>query len=436
MKKILSIFLCLTMLFALVSAVLASDELSPSISVLRKKTTLTKTVIGTSEVYFSLSDFEKALGVDDLTAVTITGLPAVEQGVLKLGSIDVMENQTIPRGSIGYLKLVPKENVKKVTFEFSAGGDWTGNKTSCVVNILETINFAPVSKNPPEFNTIKGVSVMGTLDGIDPDGDKVTFEIVKFPKKGNVSIKNEVTGEITYTPLSGFKGNDSFTYVITDEYGNRSKEIKATVKVDTNRAGIVYADMTDNSSHADALLLASEGIISHENIAGVYYFKPTAEVKKSDFIVMLMMASGKADNLTPVSVTSFSDDDMIPASHKAYIAKAYELGVFTGVEKEDGIYCEPTKTLTRAEAAVMVSRLLSLESEASLSVFADGDSVPEWATSSVSALYEAGIMTSLGENTIKPNDKLDRAQSATMLVNVKEYIEEAASKGFWEKLFG
>lgn len=436
MKKILSILLCATMLLALVSAVMATDELSPSISVLRKKTTLTKTVIGTSEIYFSLSDFEKALGVNDITAITITDLPNVEDGVLKLGSIDVMENQSIPRGSIGYLKLIPKENVKKVTFEFSAGGDWTGNKTSCVVNILETINFAPISEKSPEFNTIKGVSVMGTLDGVDPDGDKVTFEIVDFPKKGTLNLKDKSTGEITYTPVSGFKGNDSFTYVVVDEFGNKSKEIKANVKVDTNRAGIVYADMTDNAAHADALLLAADGIITHENIAGVYYFNPTAEIKKSDFLVMLMMASGNGNNLKPVSVTSFADDEMIPVSHKAYIAKAYELGVFTGVEKEDGIYCEPTKTITRAEAAVMVSRLLSLESEASLSVFADADSVPEWATSSVSALYEAGIMTSLGENTIKPNDKLDRAQSATMLVNVKEHIEKAETKSFWEKLFG
>ena len=127
---------------------------------------------------------------------------------------------------------------------------------------------------------------------------------------------------------------------------------------------------------------------------------------------------------------------MIPLSHKSYIAKAYELGVFTGVEKEDGIYCEPSKTITRAEAAVMISRLLSLESEASLSVFADADSVPEWAVSSVSALYEAGIMTSIGENTIKANDKLDRAQSATILMNVKDHLEKTVSKGFWEKIFG
>jgi len=436
MKKLISAVLCLTMIFAAVSIAMATDELSPSLGVLRKKTTLTKTVIGSSEVYFSLADFENALGVDDITSITVSSLPNVEDGVLKLGSIDVMENQTIPRGSIGYLRLIPNENVKKVTFEFSPSGNWNGSKALCVVNFLDTINFAPISDKETELYTIKGVSVMGTLNGADPDGDKVTFEIVRFPKKGNVTLKNENTGEITYTPISSFKGNDSFTYVITDEYGNRSKELKASIKVDTNRAGIVYADMTDNSAHSDALILAADGIITHENIAGVYYFNPTAEVKKSDFIVMLMMASGKADDLATASVTSFADDDMIPLSHKSYIAKAYELGVFTGVEKEDGIYCEPSKTITRAEAAVMISRLLSLESEASLSVFADADSVPEWAVSSVSALYEAGIMTSIGENTIKANDKLDRAQSATILMNVKDHLEKTVSKGFWEKIFG
>ena len=77
MKKILSFILCLAMIASLVSIVLASDELSPSISILRKKTTLTKTVIGNNDVYFSLSDFEKALAL----AVACGSATAFSEGI-------------------------------------------------------------------------------------------------------------------------------------------------------------------------------------------------------------------------------------------------------------------------------------------------------------------------------------------------------------------
>lgn len=434
MKKVLSLAICIAMVFTLVTVVFSANELSPSLSLLRKKTTLTKTVVGAGEIRFSLSDFENVLGIKDLTSITVTSLPPVEDGVLKLGNVDVMKDQTIPRGSIGYLKLVPNENAKKITFSFKAGNGWDAD-TTCVVNILDTINFAPISESSQKITTIKGVSVVANLNGTDPDGDKVTFNIVKYPKKGSLTLKDAEKGEIVYSPNPSFMGNDSFTYVVVDEYGNTSKEIKASVKVDANKAGIVYSDMKDNPAHVDALMLAADGIVCHENIAGVYYFNPTAKITKSDFLVMLMMAADQ-DSSAKKDIVTFADENTIPASHIGYIERAYELSLFEGEQKADGIYAMLNEPITRAEAAVMISRLLSLEGKGVTSVFADASSIPDWAQNSVVAVFEAGIMTNLGENTICPNDALDRAQSASILMNVKEYLTKKPTESFWEKLFG
>jgi DNA-binding beta-propeller fold protein YncE len=50
----------------------------------------------------------------------------------------------------------------------------------------------------------------------DPNGDKVTLQIVKLPKHGRVSGLVKATGSVLYTPLPGYAGADSFTYTATD----------------------------------------------------------------------------------------------------------------------------------------------------------------------------------------------------------------------------
>ena len=160
-----------------------------------------------------------------------------------------------------------------------------------------------------------------------------------------------------------------------------------------------------------------------------YYFSPEKAVTRADFTVMLAMAAGLEPDKS-ATVTPFSDDELIPAQQKPYILAAWRSGL-TPIGGE----FKPAEELTRSETALMIAKLLELNSDDSLSVFADAPSVPKEAVGAFAALYENGIMQPLDSGLLAPNDTLTREQAAVMLLNVMEYVEEKDSKSFWDRLF-
>ena len=80
---------------------------------------------------------------------------------------------------------------------------------------MTNTNRAPVA-NAATFQTPRNRPVSGFLTASDPDGDDVTFSIVKLPGKGTVVLTDPVTGAFTYTPKRGASGSDSFTFKASD----------------------------------------------------------------------------------------------------------------------------------------------------------------------------------------------------------------------------
>ncbi|MBU2892083.1 tandem-95 repeat protein [Colwellia sp. D2M02] len=87
------------------------------------------------------------------------------------------------------------------------------------------VNNPPVANND-SFNVAMNASTELDVLVNDTDGDNFSVTEVSSPTSG--AIKNNQTN-ITYTPNSGYIGNDSFTYTITDTQGQSSS---ATVTLD------------------------------------------------------------------------------------------------------------------------------------------------------------------------------------------------------------
>ena len=49
----------------------------------------------------------------------------------------------------------------------------------------------------------------------------VTATVVTPPSHGTLSGFNSATGEVTYTPATGYVGEDSFEFTLTDDGGRR-----------------------------------------------------------------------------------------------------------------------------------------------------------------------------------------------------------------------
>ncbi len=81
--------------------------------------------------------------------------------------------------------------------------------------------------------------VISVLTGAaDPDGDAVSTASAATPANGTVVINTD--GTVTYTPSAGFKGTDSFDFIVTDSKGGFD-QAQATVTV-TNAPPIAVDD--------------------------------------------------------------------------------------------------------------------------------------------------------------------------------------------------
>ena len=79
-------------------------------------------------------------------------------------------------------------------------------------------NQAPVAADDSYAiiqNTATVLAVLG--NDTDPDGDTLSIASMSSPAHGGLVLSS---GTLTYTPVSGYLGTDSFTYTINDGHGN------------------------------------------------------------------------------------------------------------------------------------------------------------------------------------------------------------------------
>lgn len=104
--------------------------------------------------------------------------------------------------------------------------------------------------------TYKNIAVFGNMIADDPEDDILKYEIVSYPKKGILSVTDKYTGEFIYTPTKNYTGKDSFTYTVTDAYGNRSDVIRMDIKISRSEHGTVFDDLIGQNCHNSAIMLS------------------------------------------------------------------------------------------------------------------------------------------------------------------------------------
>ena len=429
-KVYLALSLCVLLVLALsVTVVSAADggstQKNDPFSLLASAEPMVKGGLLGQDVKFNTSDFSQALGTTDIDAITVTTLPDSRDGILKLSGMRVGTGQTIRAEYLHLLTFTPAdENVREASFEFTCGDFACGAVMSCRIRIAESMNKAP-SVNEAEsavnVSTQAGVSVYGTLVGEDPEDDALTYIVTAYPEKGSLKMTDAHTGDFCYTPEEGYRGTDSFRYVVRDFYGNYSRENTVTLKISAREIDLDYADMEGHAAYNAALTAAANrwmlGTLSGDGM----YFAPNETVSRGDFVAMVMKAAGIAPikNLTD---TCFDDNGEIPASVRSYVATAQEKGYVIGSFDGSSLKFEANRPVTRAEAAMIVSRIVSLDKPTIAPVFSDGDSIPVWAKDAIESAFGAGLLGVTGEG-IAASAPLTRADAAMMLKALSELVE-------------
>lgn len=444
MKKITLFSIAMLMVF-LTAAGLAGGEtfaanetvapVSTGLQILAQDSSIAVSAVTGNELAFSPEHFERGLNQRRLDYITITKVPDPALGTLYLGSDGVEVGKTISRENLHKLSYAEKaEGVTANSFSFTTGN---GYEIECSVYMLSKENYCPTAGKMGELyssvSTYRNVSVFGTLSGSDPDGDEITFEVVRYPEHGSVTMLGG--GEFRYTPFAEYTGKDSFKYVVKDKYGNYSASQTVSLEVKGTKLASVLSDMGGNKAHAAAITMMEKGIMKSGENEGVTTFSPDRSVSREDFLVMVMKAAGlnytdgQSDDGKTVSVnTGFLDDADISEEARNYVYLAKQKGFIKGSDAGEKSCFYPKRDITAAEAAVIIDNVIGASAyvantNATETVFADHIDIPVWAESSIRALNYIGVMAD-ANGYIYPEKAIDRSTCALMLEAVIKLVED------------
>lgn len=434
MKKILFKRICAFTLAGLLataaltvpSGAASADKptVSYGLSVLAAETDMAIMSLVGNDIVFSDDAFARSLNLSKINYITVCSLPAVTDGELLLGSTRIAAGQTVSADNLSYMTFCAAKDDTPIHsyFTFTANGSTT--PIVCNLYLIDRGNYTPTvsvaSSLSLNVSTYKGLCAFGTLSAYDPDGDALTYEIVSYPENGAVRMVDKGYGTYVYTPQASYVGSDSFSYVARDKYGNYSAAATVNLSVDLSGTSVTYVDMKNSREYNAALALTEAGIMSGTQVGNLHYFYPEQTVSRVEFLVMAMNAVG-INEVPECETTVFADDALIPSTMKGYVAAAYELGYINGSEVDGKLCFSPNEPLTKAQAAVILERLVGLDRFAVTPTFADAAEIPTWASEAIYSLSAAGILSAT-DGYIAPTANLTRAQTAHMLASAMAYV--------------
>ncbi len=428
MKKIILLvcFLCTVCIFIPVRAEAATDPapVSPGLLVLAERFPMAKAGLAGAPLSFSAEDFGRAVNLASVRTVTVTRTPSPEEGELRLGNVVVNRGQTIHASALENLSYVSaRGGVRYSSFGFTVNDSPV--EITCQVFMLNAINHAPTLESVPKtalsVSTHKNVTLWGELPSYDPDGDGTVVEIVSYPKYGILLLTDASKGEYTYTPSVDRVGKDSFSYVVRDTYGNYSASATVSLQILRPASSLVFADMRGEKGENAALRVTEAGIMSGTPWGMSIYFEPDRAVSRVDFVVMAMKAMGVTDPGNGVP-TAFVDWQTIPEESRGYIAAAYGLGYIQGEPTASGLCFHAERSITRAEAAVILGRMVNAATPTLKPVFEDAREIPAFAQASVYSVAALGLLNDRDGN-IEPMEPVTRLDAAEILSALLSYRE-------------
>ena len=264
------------------------------------------------------------------------------------------------------------------------------------------------------LETYKNLPNEGILQAQDPEGEQLTFALVRQPKRGTVELGAD--GRFTYTPKKNKVGVDSFTYTAADPAGNVSREATVTIQILKPTDSRQYTDTAMTDCRFTAEWLRNTGLFVGEQIGDVSCFFPEKQVSRGDFLAMLVQVL----NIAPEQTGYEALPADTPQWLRPYLAAALRSGLVAGIPARESFGAE--EPITGAEAAVMLQNALDLDvSQQTLETMsmAEKDSdIPTWATVSLSAMVDHGM-------ALDPHEVLNREQVANILYQVSRMAPDA-----------
>lgn len=350
---------------------------------------------------FSQEDFETEPG---LAGICITALPETELGSVMLGSRqlrpgDVLTAQQIPELTF-LCSQMDQEGTASIRYIPVFANGMSG-ETAMTLSIRSRMNKAPIAEDSA-YETYKNLELNETLKVQEPEGQAMTFRVVRQPRRGNVMIHED--GSFTYTPKKNKVGVDSFTFSATDSAGKESREATVTITILKPCDAKQYSDTVGKSCRFAAEWMKNTGIFVGESLDGNPCFSPDRSVTRGEFVTMLVKTL-KEPTREGMQNTGYSD---APLWLQPYLAAAIRSGLTDGLPCQDSF--SPDIPISAEDAAILLCNALNLQAS-DREAMANEDTV----SPALSTAAENGLVVAAG-------DTVTRGEAALMLYQLSQMI--------------
>ena len=350
---------------------------------------------------FTAEDFSET---GELTGICITGLPDSSAGTVLLGNRVLRSGDILTAEQVGQMTFAPlrteEDAAASVTY-LPIYENRVAPSATMTISIKGKTDQPPVAEDLA-LETYKNLPNDGILKASDPEGEALTYTVIRQPKRGEVTVRED--GSFTYTPKKNKVGVDSFTYTATDTAGKVSREATVTVQILKPTDSRQYADTAGTDCRFEAEWLKNTGLFTGETVSGESCFCPEKTVSRGDFLAMAVKVLDIP--LEEEDLSAISAD--VPLWLKPYVGAALRSGLLEGwPETQTGSF-EADQPITGAEAAVMLQNALDLTRQNALP---EQDQIPVWAADSLAVMAENGI-------ALAYDQPLTRGQTAKVLYQV------------------
>lgn len=281
------------------------------------------------------------------------------------------------------------------TGKFGTAFTWESSNTD-IIDVDGTVT-------KPEKGTTVKLTVTAVYEGVEYTRDFALYVTGKKAAGGSAGGGGGSAGGAGGTGTSTVPG---FTETKVPE-----QEVVSTPEFD-----YVFADMTPaHWAYENVKRLKELGIVNGDEKGN---FNPSANVTREQFLKMLVEALG----MEPVySATSFDDVDA-NAWYAPYVAVGTNAGIINGITADAfGVGSE----IKRQDMALMIVRVLNMKNIEITSAdgeFEDDASISDYAKDAVYTVRSAGIIEGYN-NTFNPHNSLTRAEAATVIIKLLDLLK-------------
>lgn len=349
-------------------------------------------------------------------------------------------------GDIGTIdrdgKFTAKKNTNAKGKILVTAGDKTVNIPVTLTYEKEEIPEVIPSPKPPELPKDEAEEDEKPKDEVILNSDKKEdYPRIKIAVDDSAIIANVdtpsgtmVNKENVILKADGKKIDFSYNYsaqTLTSELPENTSKISVYAKNAKGLSGYgsyelkhknnqsVFADAKGHWAEDVLGSMYKMGIISGEQTKNGTLFRPQKQMNRSEFAVMicnyLKLDTKEYENVS----LPFEDADKIPDWAMNATKALYKLGIAKGKTNSKGkLVGEPESSITRAEAATIITRTLDGKFYTGDFSFKDAKSVPQWALDGMKTLTGIGALSGYTDGKVLPMGLLTKAEAAKLLYSI------------------